>query len=265
MSDVDFIDDVSVLLLEESLTLQDLFDDWLPEVPTRAVTTPSAIPAEFDASVAVVCLSLSALDDTEKSIRKFILNRNPYCQLIAVLPRSSLVTLYEDNYDACIQRPIFEAEFQQLVKNRLAYGVYSSLLREFYDLNTKLLWIRRREPNAVANADIEPDELQKRYQDLCTQLDELEGMLSSKDITEISRSIDLHKRYLTEPDSESQQGSESKYHPDRCPACKLSWGVDHGNDLGTGVASLGAGVWQCTRCDEIVHGLGEGGRRVMKG
>lgn len=265
MKDLNILNDFSVLLLEESQTLQALFDDWISGISTKVVSSPRDIPGQFDESVVVACLSQSALADQEEEVRKNILARNPYCQLVMILPRSTFQSIHEKDYDASIQRPVFKETFQEKIVNAFERGVYSALLREFYELNTKLLWVKRAGVPEDAPDDVDVKQLLERHGQLCSQLNTLRENLSTEDIEAISESIKLHKRYLTEPDSESDTGKATKYHPARCPACKLPWGVDHRNELGKGLISIGAGVWKCTRCREIVHGLGESGRRVMHG
>lgn len=265
MEDIDLIDDFCVLLLEESQTLQALFDDWLSDIPIQAVSSPTDIPAQFDATVAVACLSQSALGEKGEEVRKHILTRNPHCQLVTIVARSSFLTIYEDDYDACLQRPILKDELQRTMVNRMAWGVYSALLREYYDLNSKFLWLDRSETPEDIPEDFDLDRLRERYNQLSSHLNALQSKLSMENVEDISRSINLHKRYLTTPAQDVDKGVASKYHPARCPSCKLPWGVDHRNELGKGMVSIGAGVWKCTRCTEIVHGLGESGRRIMRG
>lgn len=262
MQNVELVDDYHVLILEESQMLQTLFDSWLAEIPTRFTMALKDIPANFDSTTAVACLSQSLLDDDEKPIRKQILNWNPYCQLVLITSRSSFITPYEDSYDACLRRPIDQEEFRSTITNRLKCGVYSALLREFYSLNAKLLWIRRSETTLDTVTNTDSDVIQDRYQQLRSQLNQLQTQLSTADVESISRSIELHKRYLTEPAQEVDDADTSKYHPRRCPQCRLSWGTDHGNELGEGMVSIGANVWKCARCGEIAHGLSDGGRRV---
>lgn len=262
MQNIAFAGDYHILLLEESKTLQELFDSWLPEFPTRFATTMDDVPAHFDSTTAVACLSQTVLGDQEKELRKHILNRNPYCQLVMIVPRSSFITPYEDDYDACLRRPVVEDELRATIGNRMKRGVYSALLREFYTLNAKLLWVRESDTSVDAITNVEPDLIKERYHQLRSQLNQLQTKLSAADIKSISKSVKLHKRYLTEPVQDVENKVTSKYHPRRCPSCKLQWGTNHGNELGDGVTSIGAGVWKCARCSEIVHGLGDGERRV---
>lgn len=254
--------DYHVLFLEESLTLQALFESWLSGIPTRFATDLEDVPAQFDSTTAVACLSQSLLGDDEEAIRKHTLNRNPYCQLVLIAPRASFITPHEDAYDACLRRPIVEDKLRSTIVDRMKCGVYSALLREFYTLNAKVLWVRQSETSVDEVADVDPDLIQERYQQLRSQLNQLQRDLSTADVETISQSIELHKRYLTEPAQDTDDKESSKYHPRRCPDCKLTWGTDHGNELGDGVVAVGANVWKCTRCREIVHGLGDGGRRV---
>lgn len=265
MVDMNIIDDFSILLLEESRTLQALFDNWLPNVTTLRAGSPADIPTVYDSNVAVACLSESALGENSETTRKYILKRNPYCQLVAIVSRSSFVSIYENDYDACLQRPILKDQFQQTIEKRLVWGVYSTLLREFYDLNAKFHWIGRSDtPDELPESE-DLEQYRERHSELCSQLDTLQSNLSMDNIQDISRSIQLHKRYLTTPTPDLENGVASKYHPSRCPECKLPWGVDHGNELDKGMVSIGAGVWKCKQCSEIVHGLGESGRRIMRG
>jgi ribosomal protein L37AE/L43A len=212
----------------------------------------------------VACLCQSALGDEANEICKRILTRNSYCQLVAILPRSSFLTIHEDGYDAILHRPIYEDEFEETVANRLVCGIYSARLHEFYALNAKLLSIRQAETASDSPPDVNIAQLKERYSHLCSQLDTLQEKLSTEYIDDISTSIGLHENYLTRPAQQVDQGSASKYHPSRCPNCKLPWGVDHGNELKEGVVSIGAGVWRCTRCTEIVHGLSESGQRILQ-
>ncbi|QHS15747.1 hypothetical protein GWK26_00515 [haloarchaeon 3A1-DGR] len=288
MTDLDLIDDYSVLVLEESYTLQDLFADWLDGIEVRPVADPDAVIGAFDATVAVACLSETAFDGRGEAIRNDLLSRNPYCQLVGILSRSASLAEHEPEYDECLQRPILKVDLQDTVERRLAYGIYSSVLREFYDLNAAFVWRRRDETddradagsadraagNAIEGQDVAgavddgnleeltDDEIRERYQRVCRQLDALQGRLSGAAIAEITRSIRRHKDYLTTPNTEVDRGPPAKHHPRRCPACKLPWGIAHGNELGNGFIRIAAGVRRCTRCQEIVHGLGESGRRI---
>jgi hypothetical protein len=288
MTDLDLIDDYSVLLLEESYTLQDLFADWLAGIEVRTVADPDDVVGAFDATVAVACLSETAFDGRGEAIRNGLLSRNPYCQLVGVLSRSSSVTDHESNYDECLERPILKADLRDTVERRLAYGIYSRVLREFYDLNAAFVWRRRDGTDDRTDAEspdhavlettgerkvappiddgdfeeLTDDEIRNRYQLVCRQLDALQDRLSGAAIAEITRSIRRHKDYLTTPNAEVDRGPPAKHHPRRCPSCKLPWGIDHGNQLGNGFIRIAAGVRRCTRCQEIVHGLGESGRRI---
>ncbi|WP_280536085.1 hypothetical protein [Halopenitus sp. POP-27] len=324
MADLDLVDDYSVLVLEESYTLRGLFESWLEGIEVRTVADPDDVAAAFDATVAVACLSVTALDDSGEEVRTQLLTRNPYCQLVGVVSRSTSPDEHEADYDECLQRPVMKAELQEAVDRRLAYGMYSSALRKFYDLNAAFVWRRRDVPDEPTGADgdsgsgtaarsadddagddgtatdaveqpgwlhrpdardgtdsdpldegrledvdleepigdLDPDEIVERYRRVCRQLDVLQERLSGAAIAEISMSIRRHKDYLTTPSADVDRGPPAKHHPRRCPACKLPWGVDHGNELGTGFTRIAAGVRRCTRCREIVHGLGESGRRI---
>lgn len=257
------LDGFRVLLLDESATRRALFDRWLGDVPVTCVADPEQIAAAFSGTVAVACLSQEALGDAEDTVHTHVLSRNPYCQLVTILPRGSFRTPYEDRYDAVLQRPVIEDSLRETVGHRLQVGVYTILLREFYELNTRMHWLHRGDTPSESELSVEPDEIRARYFDVASRLDALQAKLSTAVITDISASLDRHRSYLTTPSGETTEATEAKYHPARCPGCKLSWGVDHGNELGSGMKSISAGVWRCTRCNEIAHGLGESGRRVM--
>lgn len=256
------VEEYSVLLLEESDMLSDLFDSWLPEIPTRTVPSVDALETRLDASVTVACLCQTALGDAEEKVRKQLLSTNPYCQLVLVVPRGTAFTApFDDQYDACLTRPLFKDDLRTTVKQRLKCGVYSALLREFYHLNATLSWVQRTEDTKAAS-DINQERVRNRYHTRRSQLQQLQTELDDETIHEIVRSIDLHKRYLREPAVGETETKQSKYHPPRCPQCKLDWGINHGNELQAGFDRISAYVWKCLKCHNIVHGVGESHRRV---
>lgn len=258
---MDFLYDYSVLILEESPTLQDLLSDWISGVTTKTVSSSNNIPHELDSTVIVACLSQTELTD-DGSVKRYVLTHNPYCQIIGVLPRTSFVSPFEDQFDDTLQRPIYEDEFQQVIEDRLVAGAYSVLLSEFYDVNSSLVALHRASDGEVDGKQDSIKKSQARYHSLKKRLNSLQDHLSSDTIVDIFKTVEQHKQYLQEPDTNSGEGKETKFRPRRCPTCKLPWGVDHRNDLGNGYKKLGADVYQCARCDEIVHGLA-GEQRVL--
>lgn len=251
-----------VLFLEESRTHRELFDMWLREVSTQFASTPADFYAHFDSTVAVVCLSRSVLDDRPEEVRNHVLARNPFCQFVLITPRSQKTPTMHP-YDVGLRRPVCKDDLWTTVRKRLTYGVYSSLLHEFYSLNGRLNSLRR----ANSAEELDSDGILRRYderlREIKPQLKRLQIELDDEDVREIWQSIARHKEYLTEPNPNVDSDGTSKHHPDECPACDLPWGRDHGNELGIGFISLGAGVWKCSRCDEIVHGLDGSRQRVV--
>ena len=261
MNDADLMDNFSVLLLEGSAIHGELFEKWLAGVPTKIATTPRDIIREFDSSVTVACLSQSLLEDDEEEIRRFILNRNPYCQLVLIVSSASPGVLYEQHYDATLARPVSKEELRTTVETRLKYGMYSALLDEFYSLNAKLVSLERADPSKV---DLDQDEVGKRLQQVRVPLKRLTSTIDHAEMKELLQSLNLHRGYLTEPAQNIDISATSKYHPDACSNCDLPWGVDHRNELGNGFISIGAYVWKCTRCTEITHGSGPSDRHIAR-
>lgn len=259
--DKDLFDNFSVLILEESSTLQDLLSDWISGVTTKTVSSTESIPTEFDSTVTVACLSQPMLGNDADAVQKFILKQNPFCQIVGVIPRSAFIGPFEDEFDEVLQRPLFRNEFQQTIEYRFVSGIYSNLLSELYDINTSLVAIRRASEDEIEEKNESLDKIENRREQVQSQLKPLQERLSSDTLFEIIQTKDRHRRYLLKPESE-KVGRGTKFRSRRCPACHLPWGVDHRNDLGNGYNRLGADVYQCGRCHKIVHGLA-GEQRVL--
>lgn len=250
-----------ILVLEESQTHRELYDMWIEDISTQFASTLSDFYAHFDSTVAVACLSQSLLDDRPDEIRNYALTRNPFCQFVLVAPRSQKPSTRP--YDAVLRRPVFEDELRTTIRKRLTYGVYSSLLHEFYSLNGRLNSLRRADSAEELDSHRRLRQYDERLREIKPQLKRLQAELDDEDVREIWQSIARHKEYLTEPNPNVDPDGTSKHHPDECPACDLPWGRDHGNELGIGFIPLGAGVWKCFRCDEIVHGVDGSRQRVV--
>lgn len=251
----------TILLVEPSPLLGALFERWLEPLDVRHVSSVDAIPEALDSSVAVACLAQSTVREHAPELRTKILGANPYCQLITILPRGEFLTVHEDQYDATLQRPLFRWELQSTVERSLYNGLYSRLLRRFYFLNAKIHW---QSPGGEdGQFDAETSELFEQYRRVCGHLQELSELIDEDALVAIKRSIERHKQWLKSPAPPATEASNSKFHPTRCPKCKLAWGVDHGNELGSGFETVAAHVRRCTDCGEIVHGVGSGHRRVL--
>lgn len=261
------LEEFAIVLLDDSRTRLELFDEWLPGVSVRYAERLGELSGTVDGTCAVAVLSQRLLGDDEERVRKAIVTRNPYCQLVLVLPRPSFVSPLEDSYDAVLRRPVFRDELQETVERRFMVGVYSSTLDEYYHLNTELAGRTLEPPDAEGTGEDStpgetPDWLVDRYRVLEERLELLESALDFEAIHAVIESFQLHERYLTEPEDDADTAVASKYHPDRCPKCKLPWGVDHRNKLGKGFERAGAYVWKCARCGKLVHGVGTSHRRV---
>lgn len=254
------VEQPTVLLLEESQILHELFEIWLDPIPTECVSTVSGLRAALDSTVTVTCLATECLDVDDAELRRDILNVNPYCQLVYIQERGGFTAVHEDSYDAILQRPLCKADVRPMITDRMRCGIYSVLLRQFYVLNAQLIRHEQAEPD---DCEDRAERLMRQNKAIKRQLQQLQEQLAVEDVTAIVRSIALHNRFLTTPASEAVDGGGAKYHPPRCPNCKLPWGIDHGNDLKAGYDRVAAHVRKCTRCNEIVHGLGGSHRRIM--
>lgn len=260
--DMDLFDNFSVLILEESSTLRDLLSDWISSVTTKTASSTDGIPTAFDSTVTVACLSQDVLGDDADTVQKYILNRNPFCQIVGVIPRSAFRSPFEDEFDEVLQRPLFREQFQRTIEYRFVSGIYSNLLSELYDINTSIVAIRRASDDEFEDKEESLAKIQCRREQVNKRLESLRERLSSDTLLEIIQTKDRHERYLAKPELEGVGGRATKFRPRRCPSCHLPWGVDHRNDLGNGYNRLGADVYQCARCDKTVHGLA-GEQRVL--
>lgn len=259
---LEFLDEFSILLLDSSNTRNDLFSSWVPGVTVKSITSPSELSHEFDSTVTVACLSQSLLDENRETVLQYILKRNPYCQLIGVIPRSAFVSPYEDEFDKILQRPVFKDDFKETIEYRYIAGVYTHLLSEYYDVNSTLVAIKRASDDEVKERQESIQRMKIRYSNLKDKLDALQENLTSETLMNVMQTIEQHKKHLTTPDKDITEGKETKYHQSRCPSCQLPWGVSHRNELGNGFEKIGADVYQCSRCESIVHGLA-GEHRVV--
>lgn len=243
------------------------FEEYEPRISRRlseftvtfANTTSEAYRA-IDETVAVICVSDNVLTDEFEDFRTDVLLRHPFCQFVAIEsdPFSNPLT---DDYDAVLNGPVSGPELRDTVEERLVYAAYSSTLQEYYHLNTYL-------STFLADTQEPPEkapEMTNRVETLRTLLQTLQAELSEHHLREISKTVQQHKQYVTQPRTDSEDSSSSKYHPGTCPQCGVAWGTDHGNELQHGYENLGAGVWKCRHCESITHALHDNNQRVMKG
>lgn len=249
----------AVLFVTGFPRVESKLDAWLPDVPTRFATTVSDAYAAFDASTAVVCVSDNLLDDELEAFRTDVLVRDPFCQFVLVESRTVLDGR-EDAYDVILQGPVSREQLHATVRQRLTYATYSTLLQEYYLTNTR----------ALAHSRLRDDEdeilehITDRVEQLLPQLKALQAELSEAQLRDISNTVERHREFVTRPTSQPTDSATSKYHPGACPECGVVWGNDHGNELGRGFEDLGAGVWKCRHCGEIVHNLHDSNRSIRK-
>jgi len=246
----DLLSKVSTLVLEEDDIRRDLYSQWITTVSTKIVTEPEDIFHEFDSSVALVILSQTALNDEESEIQRYILTREPSCQMVLLTSSAVDEVFFEEEYDATITRPVSKQEFTTLVEKRLRYGIYSALIEEFYALNSRLLTLERSDSDG-------DDEIKKTIQDRIQKVEipiqHIKSTIDHEDTQELLKSLSLHKEFLNSPSNDKEAPTTSKFLPDQCPNCSLTWGVDHGNQLGQGYTQMGASVWKCTDCSYTVR------------
>ncbi|WP_336025250.1 hypothetical protein [Halobellus salinisoli] len=222
-------------------------------------TEPEDVFREFDSSVALVILSQTALNDEESEIQRYILTRSPSCQLVLLTSSAIDDALYEDEYDATITRPVSKQELTTVVEKRLRYGIYSTLIEEFYALNSRLITLEQGDSD-------EDDGLKKAIQDRIQKVkipvQHLGSTINHKDTQELVKSLSLHNEFLNSPSHDKEAPTTSKFLPDQCPNCSLTWGVDHGTQLGEGYTQMGASVWKCTDCGYTVHSADASNRYI---
>lgn len=253
------LEERSVLFVTGFTDIESKLDAELLETSPVFVTTADEAYDKFDSSVAIVCVSDNILDDQMEEFRTDVLAQHPFCQFIAI-ESQTLSNDRIDSYDVILQGPVSRADFQAAVQKRLKYELYSTLLQEYYLFNMRAITLHRYH----GSEDAVPDYIHERVQQLCPQLEALRTDLSEDQIREISRTVERHREYLNQPMQQPEESSTAKNHPSTCPDCGIVWGDDHGNELGRGFEGLGAGVWKCSRCGEIVHALHDSNQRVMK-
>lgn len=263
MDTTTLFDGCNVVLSEESRTRLELFERWLPGVSTRTARTITEFWNVFDEHTIVAGISRPLFGADETRIRNEVLLRNLHCRIVAFLPHGASVPSMTNEYDAYLRRPVYRRPLQDTIETQLKYGLYSHTLHEFYSLNAELSRFGRGKSTGLETVADGRERLE-RYRTLKTRLDALQTHLDVTDLDAILNTLKLHSRHLSEPAKDAETTRSSKYHPARCPLCKLPWGVDHRNTLGLGMERVGAYVWKCKRCAEITHGLGASHRRVLR-
>ncbi|SMO35735.1 hypothetical protein [Halorubrum cibi] len=202
----DLLSKVSVLFLEENDVQRDLFSRWITTVSTKTVTEPEEVFREFDSSVALVILSHSALEDEEAEIQRYILTRNPSCQVVLLTSPEADEARYRAEYDATITRPVSERELTTLVEKRLRYGIYSALIEEFYALNSRLITLERSD----SDRDSERTEtIRDRIRKVEVPIQHLRSTIDHEDTRELLKSLNSHREFLNSPSRETEASTTS--------------------------------------------------------
>lgn len=253
------LDDATVLFVTNFDDVESNLDASLPDVTTAfAASTPDAYAA-FDETTAVVCLFDNLLDEEFEAFRTDVLVRHPFCQFV-VVESQPLANELADGYDVVLSGPVSGPRLQSVVRERVVYATYSSALQEYYHLNARVAALSRFHDG---DSPV-PEYITDRLRTLRPRLQALQAGLTERQLREISETVEQHKAYVNQPTNQSDASTQSKYHPDACPACGVAWGDDHGNELGRGFEAIGAGVWKCTHCTEIVHDLHDSNQSITK-
>ena len=263
MNATDLVSHFNVFLLEDDPTRVARLRRWLSGVSMKVAAQPDDLLRTVDPHTVVVCVSQSLIDEDEDEalIRRQILDRNPYRQLVLFASEVPSDIGYAQYYDATLSRPISKARFQETIETRLKYGMYSVLLQEFYTLNTRLITLQRTDGIEDPRAE---ERIKRRLQQIQNPLEQLNATIDHADMVELMKSITHHRQSLTEPLSTPRPIMPSKYRPDSCSHCGLSWEVDHGGALGNGCAKISSDVWKCTRCNKITRKPQSSNRHVVR-
>lgn len=252
-------EDTSVLVVTDFETIKPKLTASLPNVTTTfAATTRDAYTA-FDSTTAVVCLFDNLLDEAFESFRTDVLLRYPFCQFVVIESRPLAHDCIND-YDVILQGPVSARHLRTVVRKRLIYAEYSTTLQKYYQLNATAMALAR-----LDNADrLLSDHVADRIRAVLPRLRTLKAGLSEAELREIAAAVEKHKQHVNQPTKRAEGSAQSKYHPRTCPECGVVWGDDHENELGRGFERLGADVWKCTLCEEIVHALHDSNRSTIK-
>lgn len=253
------LDEATVLFVTNFENIKSKLATSLPNVTTTFASTTEDAYAAFDETTAVVCLFDNLLTEAFEQFHTDVLVRHPFCQFV-VIESQPLANDRVDDYDVILQGPVSAPRLRTVLRQRIVYSTYSSLLQEYYHLNTRVTALSR-----FQDTDAEPpDYIATRLRQLRPQLQALQGELTEGHLREITETVEQHKAYVNRPTEQQDEPGESKYHPGTCPECGIVWGDDHGNELGRGFEAIGAGVWKCTHCGEIIHDLHDNNQNITR-
>ncbi|MCD2205056.1 hypothetical protein [Halobacterium sp. KA-6] len=252
-------DEVTVLFVTNFDDIKSNLAASLPNVNTTFAATPAEAYAAFDETTAVVCLFDNLLDEAFEQFRTDVLVRHPFCQFL-VIESQPLANELVNDYDVILNAPVSGPQLRAVLRRRIIYATYSMTLQEYYHLNARVAALHRLQDSEPRT----PSYIATRLQALRPQLQALQATLTEAQLREIASAVEQHKQYVNQPTKQPTESSQSKYYPGTCPACGVVWGDDHKNELGQGFESLGAGVWKCTHCNEIVHDLHDSNQSITK-
>lgn len=253
-------EDIELLAISSSTDLEPKVTAWLPEIPVQFVTSIEGAYDKFGDATKVICLFGTPQNDEIAAFRRDVLTWLPSCQFVWVVPKGS-DPLQTSNYNAVLQGPVSKDTFQDAIHERVMCATYSMLLHEYYVMNMHAVAVRKA---SESPEDAVSDRLVDHLGEIREQLERLKSEISIEDIREISNNLHDRKDFSNQPMKERSEARASKYYPEACPECELAWGKDHGNDLGRGFETLGAGVRKCTRCEELIHELHDSNKGVTK-
>lgn len=250
-------DKATILFVTDVETIKPNIQSLFPTITTTFASTTKEAYTAFDETTTVVCAFDNLINESFEGFQTDVLVRHPFCQFLAIKSGTTNEDLIGD-YDVILNGPVESNQLQEVVAERMIYAVYSILLQEFYHLNTRVAGLSE----IYGDDKAVPNHITTRIQDIRPQLQALQANLTESQLREIATVVEQHKDYVNQPSTDPEEAAQSKYHPETCPECGTVWGKDHGNELGRGFEAIGAGVWKCTYCDEIIHDLHDSNQSI---
>ncbi|MGB9966434.1 hypothetical protein [Halobacterium hubeiense] len=249
-------DNATALFITDIENVKPNIQSLFSTVTTTFASTPKEAYSAFDETTTVVCAFDHLVTESFEEFQTDVLVRRPFCQFLAIKSGTTNEGLIGD-YDVILNGPVKPNRLQEVIAQRVIYAIYSILLQEFYHLNTRVAGLSE----IYGEDQTVPNHITTRIQDIRPQLQALQANLTESQLREIATIVEQHKAYVNQPSSD-QEAAQSKYNPEACPECGTVWGEDHGNELGRGFEVIGAGVWKCTYCDEIIHDLHDSNQSI---
>ncbi|MFB6184255.1 MAG: hypothetical protein ABEI96_06835 [Haloarculaceae archaeon] len=236
-----------VVIFDDNRTRGELYALWLDRLHCTLATSTDEVLETLGDEHLVVCLSarLERETDVVTAVRK----RVPHAQVLVLVTRDMPLVTIEWDCDETLREPIDRSTFRETVRKLARRGLYSLKVNQFYKLNAALVSAGRR---AGDDRDSDRDSMRATIERLEAEIKSLAARMDGSDFDAMLTAVRSRNRYLYEPSAETTPSHNSKYHPDDCPNCGLTWGVAHGSPLGLGYRRIGAFVWQCRRCEHVL-------------